>query len=213
MKKISTITILFFVIGCIPGCGTLNKINKQVRENALKIAQQQKPVIVYLRDTIRIARSPLTQQQAVNLIKPYLQVSNTDFFKPQFDTISASLKKLSGSVQTLTISLAKQTELADKQISLIQKQGEDIHGQVKIITILKNQKDSADKKSIAKNDSLLVLQGKLILLGGVTNDSVKSLQRNMQIIGSVLFLLFAYLWYQYYTLKKEVKKLPVKIQQ
>lgn len=217
MKRVSIITALFFIIGCFQGCGTLEKINNQVKENALKIAQQTKPVIVYLRDTVRLSRPPMTKQQALSLIKPYLQASNTDFFKPQFDEIAKNQEIQAKNDISRTEDLHRLAGVVDKLVEDSRLRTENSQSVLNNQSIFAKMYSGTMKDNVAYRNTITKLQNQIVEAAKMnaakaddTTKSINILSGLMVIIALTLGIPQILLRNQTIAIKKEVLELQLK---
>jgi len=217
MKKTLTITTLLFIIGCFQGCGTLQKIHNQVKENALKIAHQPKPVIVYLRDTVRLSRPPLTQQQALNLLSPYLQVSNIGFFKPQFDKIAKNQEIQAKNDISRTEDLHRLAGVVDKLVEDSRTRTENSKSVLDNQSIFAKMYAGTMKDNVVYRDTITKLQSQIIQaakMNAAKNDgttkSINILSGLMVIIALILGIPQILLRNQTKAIKKEVLALQLR---
>lgn len=206
---------MLFIISCFQGCGTLQKINKQVNENALKLAQQPKPAIVYLRDPVWMDRPPLTQGQIKAIFSVQLEKINKDQEIQANNDISRTedLHKLAGVVDKLVEDSRTRTENSKRNLDNQSIFAKMYSGTMKDNTIYKNTINKLQNTINKLQDQTIESAKMTAAKSDSTTRSVNRLGTIFAIIALILAIPQMVLWYRQKSFEKSFLLTQSKSQQ
>lgn len=212
MKKILIITAILFIIGCFQSCGTLQKINKQAKEKALKIVQPPNPAIVYLRDTVWLARPPLTQGQIKAIFNVQLEKINKNQEIQANNDISRTedLHKLAGVVDKLVEDSRTRTKNSERVLDNQSIFAKMYSGTMKEDSVYRNTIKNLQNQNLKKAKQDIENAKIIAAKSDDTTKSINILSGLMVIIALTLGIPQILLRSQTKAIKKEVLELQLK---